>query len=201
MASVMGKAGPAREDGTWTESDWSDEERLRSMGRWYALSKTLAERAAWDFVREENPGFELFVVNPTLVIGPMLQPSLNTSCAMLKSYVDGSKTHIPNSAMSFVDVRDVAHAHYLLATADAPSGRHICVEGSYPYKAVCATLREVLPDGVPDRVPVDLEDPAAGEGEPTAYDLSKLKSLGLHYRPLPDMLRDTLASLAEHGHI
>lgn len=55
---------------------------------WYALSKTLAEDAAWKFVKEK--GIDMVAINPGLVIGPLLQPSLNTSAAAVANLVNGN---------------------------------------------------------------------------------------------------------------
>ncbi len=54
---------------------------------WYNLSKTLAEKAAWDFVKEK--GLDMVVINPSLVIGPVLQASKNTSSETILEFLDG----------------------------------------------------------------------------------------------------------------
>ena len=55
--------------------------------KWYVLSKTLAEDAAWKFVKEK--GIEMVAINPPMVIGPLLQPTLNTSCAAILNLING----------------------------------------------------------------------------------------------------------------
>ncbi|CAL5093981.1 unnamed protein product [Urochloa decumbens] len=59
------------------EDSWADVELLRKLEHWYGVSKTLAEKAAWDFAAEE--GLQLVVLNPGLVLGPFLTPSVNAS--------------------------------------------------------------------------------------------------------------------------
>lgn len=54
---------------------------------WYVLSKTLAEKAAWDFVKDKH--FDMVVINPTLVIGTILQPTLNASCEIIADFMSG----------------------------------------------------------------------------------------------------------------
>ena len=56
----------------------------------YAKSKTLAERAAWDFVAEEGGGLELSVVNPVAVFGPVLGPDYSTSIQLIKRMLEGA---------------------------------------------------------------------------------------------------------------
>lgn len=55
--------------------------------QWYVLSKTLAEDAAWKFAKEK--GIDLVVINPAMVIGPLLQPTLNTSSALILNLLNG----------------------------------------------------------------------------------------------------------------
>lgn len=59
------------------------------MQLWYNLSKTLAEEAAWKFAKEK--GLDMVTVNPAMVIGPLLQPTLNTSAAAILSLINGKK--------------------------------------------------------------------------------------------------------------
>lgn len=54
---------------------------------WYVLSKTLAEEAAWKFVKEK--GIDMVAINPAMVVGPLLQPTLNTSAAAILNLIKG----------------------------------------------------------------------------------------------------------------
>ncbi|KAH6759767.1 hypothetical protein C2S51_016716 [Perilla frutescens var. frutescens] len=76
--------------------------------QWYCLSKTLAEEASWKFAQEN--GIDLVVMNPGLVIGPLLQPTLNTTSQFQLDIIKG-KPLLPY--YQFVDVRDVAYAHVM----------------------------------------------------------------------------------------
>ena len=55
--------------------------------QWYVLSKTLAEENAWKFAKEK--GIDIVTINPAMVIGPLLQPTLNTSAAMVLNLING----------------------------------------------------------------------------------------------------------------
>lgn len=58
------------------------------MQQWYVLSKMLAEEAAWKFAEEK--GIDLVVINPSVVIGPLLQPTLNTSSSIILNLLNGT---------------------------------------------------------------------------------------------------------------
>ena len=55
--------------------------------QWYSLSKTLAEENAWKFAKEK--GIDIVTINPAMVIGPLLQPTLNTSAATILNLING----------------------------------------------------------------------------------------------------------------
>lgn len=55
---------------------------------WYMISKTLAEEAAWKFTKEN--GIDMVAINPGLVIGPLLQPTLNTSVEPVLKLINGT---------------------------------------------------------------------------------------------------------------
>ena len=96
----------------------------------YIKSKTLAERAAWDFVAAEGAGLELSVVNPTAVFGPVLGPDFSGSIGIIKSLLDGAIPAVPRIYWGMVDVRDVADLHLLAMTSPAAKGeRFIAVAG------------------------------------------------------------------------
>jgi len=95
----------------------------------YQKSKTLAERAAWDFVTHEG-GLELSVVNPVGVFGPVLGPDYSPSIQLVQRLMDGSLRGCPKLSFSFVDVRDVADLHLRAMTHPAAKGeRFLAVTG------------------------------------------------------------------------
>jgi len=108
------------------ESDWSNTES--SIGA-YAKSKTLAEKAAWDFMDNlsDEEKFELSVMNPVAVTGPMLTDDIGTSNSLLLQLVSGAMPACPKIHLGFVDVRDVAKAHIFSMTSDQTNGQRIII--------------------------------------------------------------------------
>jgi dihydroflavonol-4-reductase len=111
----------------FTEADWTD---IKSPGVLpYQKSKTIAERAAWDFVAREGNGLELAVVNPVGVLGPVLGPDYSTSILLVKRLLDGSMPGCPDICFGIVDVRDVADLHLKAMTDPAARGERFLATG------------------------------------------------------------------------
>lgn len=134
-----GKASPGR---PFIEEDWSD---LDGNIAPYQKSKTLAERAAWDFIAEEGSGMELATINPTAVMGPALGPDTSHSLMMLKGMLEGQPGQ-PRIQSCFVDVRDVADLHLRAMTDPAAAGeRFLATSGDALWLVqVAEILRERL---------------------------------------------------------
>ena len=112
------------------ETSWTDA-AAPGVGA-YAKSKTLAERAAWDFMAREGGGLELAVVNPVLVLGPVLGRDYASSIVLVQRLLAGSVPGCPQLAMGVVDVRDVAVLHLSAMTHPAAKGeRFIAVSGDF----------------------------------------------------------------------
>ena len=110
------------------ETDWTD--LSGSDVQAYMKSKTIAERAAWDFILREGGELELSVVNPVGVFGPALGPDLSTSIGLTKSLMDGALPGCPRVYFGVVDVRDVADLHLRAMTDPAAKGeRFLAVAG------------------------------------------------------------------------
>lgn len=92
----------------FTEDDWTDPSGPVSA---YVKSKTLAERAAWDFIAHEGGALELAVVNPVGIFGPALGPDLSTSLELVRRLLTGALPGLPRVSYGMVDVRDVADLH------------------------------------------------------------------------------------------
>jgi len=98
----------------------------------YARSKTLAERAAWDFVAKEGGGLELAVVCPVLVLGPLLTRDFSPSIVLVQRLLEGAIPGCPRLYMGIVDVRDVADLHVRAMTDPAAKGeRFLAVAGDF----------------------------------------------------------------------
>ena len=98
----------------------------------YVKSKTIAERAAWDFIASEGGDLELSVVNPVGVFGPVLGPDYSTSILVVQRMMDGAIPGVPRIYFGAVDVRDVADLHLRAMTNPAARGeRFLAVAGDF----------------------------------------------------------------------
>jgi len=125
----------------YDESDWSDPENP-SIDH-YSKSKTLAEKAAWDFIEAEGKPFEFSVINPALVIGPSLSNDLGESNKAIQMVATGKMPVAVPLQFGYVDVRDVAAAHILAMQKQASDGeRFALAEKDMWYEDVAKVLRE-----------------------------------------------------------
>ena len=114
----------------FNESNWTDP--TADDVQPYAKSKTLAERAAWDFIAREGGTLELAVVNPVGVFGPVLGPDYSTSILLVQRLMDGAMPGCPQLSFGVVDVRDVADLHLRAMTDPAAKGeRFLAVAGNF----------------------------------------------------------------------
>lgn len=125
------------------ETVWSD---LSGPVAPYQKSKTMSERAAWDFVRKSSSGPELVTVNPVAVLGPALGADFSHSIRLIQRMLQGQPCPKINSG--FVDVRDVADLHVLAMTRPEAAGeRFLAIAGrSMWFHEVAAVLRSGLGD-------------------------------------------------------
>jgi nucleoside-diphosphate-sugar epimerase len=142
-------------DRPFSEEDWTDPKGGDVSA--YAKSKTLAERAAWDFVAGEGRALELSVVNPVGVLGPVLGPDYSTSIQLVKRLMDGTVPGIPNLSFGIVDVRDVADLHLRAMTDPAAKGERFLASAgdSMTMPEIADLLRARMGDSaakVPTRV-------------------------------------------------
>jgi nucleoside-diphosphate-sugar epimerase len=122
--------GHKPQDKPFDETDWTDPngEEVRP----YVKSKTLAERAAWDFIAKEGGALELSVVNPVGVFGPVLGPDYATSILVVQRLMDGAIPGCPRIYFGAVDVRDVAGLHIRAMTNPAAKGeRFLALAGDF----------------------------------------------------------------------
>src|ERR1700675_5184704 len=114
----------------FNETDWTD---LSGEGLTaYVKSKTIAERAAWDFIAREGRKLELSVVNPVGVFGPVLGPDYSTSILLVQRLMDGAIPGVPRLYFGAVDVRDVADMHIRAMTHPAAEGeRFLALAGDF----------------------------------------------------------------------
>jgi dihydroflavonol-4-reductase len=135
-------AGRNGENRTFNENDWSIIEN--NIGA-YAKSKTLAERAAWDFINgaENTNKMEMVAINPPLILGPLLNKDLPTSAEMVSTLMLGQVPGVARMKVGIVDVRDVAAALLLaMTTPEATGQRFICPAGTVWLKKIADTLHK-----------------------------------------------------------
>jgi dihydroflavonol-4-reductase len=125
------------------EHDWTD---LSAQLPAYVKSKTLAERAAWDFVARDTSAPELTVVNPTAVFGPALGADFSTSIGILKGMLEGALPGAPALYFGVVDVRDVAELHLRAMTHPGAAGeRYLAIAGDcLSLAGIARVLKEHL---------------------------------------------------------
>jgi dihydroflavonol-4-reductase len=135
----------------YDEHNWTETSARLSA---YVRSKTLAERAAWDFVQREGGALELAVVNPAAVFGPVLAgPHLSTSVRVIKSMLDGTMPVMPRLWFGVVDVRDVVDLHLRAMMNPAARGeRFLAVGGDCMALAEMARVLEVRMGAAAQRV-------------------------------------------------
>lgn len=133
--------GQAARDTPFTEADWTD---VDGEGvRAYTKSKTLAERAAWDFMRREGGRTELAVINPVMILGPVLGKQYSTSIRLIEMLMKGIPV-TPRNALGIVDVRDVADLHIRAMLSPSAAGqRFIATAGRFMWiKEIAKVLRD-----------------------------------------------------------
>ncbi|HEX4068407.1 MAG TPA: aldehyde reductase [Acidobacteriaceae bacterium] len=136
--AAIGYGHPAQ-SGPFTEDDWTDPASPDALP--YVQSKTLAERAAWDFVARDGGSLELAVVNPVGVFGPVLSGDLATSVLIIQRMLQGALPGLPKLWFGAVDVRDVASLHLLAMTSPAARGeRFLAVAGDFLSMLDIATV-------------------------------------------------------------
>ncbi|GAA5978589.1 hypothetical protein JCM11641_002780 [Rhodosporidiobolus odoratus] len=147
FASVVSPYDPVY---TFTEKDWNEYSPAQveqhgaqtEPGQSYRASKTLAERAAWKFIEQEKPGFDITTVNPPLIFGPIIHhcesaDKLNTSVNNFYNFLLGTKSaeDAQTGFGSFVDVRDVAKIHIeALVTEEAGNERFLVSHSDSSYQ-------------------------------------------------------------------
>jgi dihydroflavonol-4-reductase len=206
-------------DRVLTEADWNQKSSLQRNAYYY--SKVLAEKEAWRYADEEKPGFDVVVINPWMVIGPSLVPSLNESNKVLADLLGGKYPGIVSLAWGFVDVRDVARAHLLAAETPAAKGRYVCAAVTLTMRELVERLRRLAPG---HKIPSLGLDNGFGNfmtraaaafyprgardfvrthlGRVPRFDNGKIvRDLGLSFTDIDVTLADAAADLVRWGHV
>ncbi len=148
--AAIGYGHPARGE-PFDERDWTDP--AARIGA-YVKSKTLAERAAWDFMARESGALELSVINPVLVLGPVLGPRYPASVAVIHRMLSGGMPACPKLWYGVVDVRDVADLHLRAMTRPEGRGeRFLATAGDFMSMLEIATVLRSGLGAAASRVP------------------------------------------------
>jgi dihydroflavonol-4-reductase len=128
-----------------TEEHWSNPDNLKDNTA-YTRSKTIAERAAWDYVEGEGKGLELAVINPAAVLGPVMSGDLSASLELLTMPLSGKVPAVPRIGFGIVDVRDVAAAQVAAMTIPGAAGERFLVSQPFMwFSDVADVLRATYP--------------------------------------------------------
>ncbi len=144
VAAIYGNDLPAGKT-EFDETMWSDPNHV--VGRVaYTKSKTLAEKAAWDYIAAEAPELELTTINPVLVAGAPLDKNFGASVSVVERIMNGKDPMLPDLSFSIVDVKDVAAMHVKAISIDDSKGkRFIASAGSRTFVQIAKTLKEQFP--------------------------------------------------------
>ncbi|GJN69245.1 methylglyoxal reductase (NADPH-dependent) gre2 [Purpureocillium lilacinum] len=168
----------------YAEEDWNPvtKETAASGGGViaYLTSKTFAEQAAWNYVKDNRPNFDVTTLLPPLVYGPVIHHK-----------------EVPDTSFwALADVQDVAEAHVRALEESAAAGqRYLIANSAYSYQQVCDIIRENFPQFhnlTPRGTP--------GARLPPVYKLDTSKAvhqLGMSFRPREETIVDTVESLRE----
>ncbi|KAL6996708.1 NADPH-cytochrome p450 reductase, partial [Sarracenia purpurea var. burkii] len=126
------------------ESCWSDLEFCKSTKNWYCYGKVLAEQVSWEIAN--NKGVDLVVVVPALVIGSMLQSTLNVSNLHVLNHLSGFVKTYKNEVQGYVHVKDAALAHILVYETPGAFGRYICAESILHRADMVEILTKLFPE-------------------------------------------------------
>ena len=198
----------------FTEADWTQLDKPGISP--YIQSKTIAERAARDWVAKEGAGIEFCTINPSVVLGPVWSRDYSASVSLVKNLLNGNMRACPDFGFGVVDVRDVADLHVRALKAPGMAGERFIASGRFmKLREVADVLRaelgaqapQVTTRNVPDwlvRVAA-LFNPLAravvGElGSVRHHDASHAKAvLGWVTRPVEQSILDSARSLIELG--
>jgi len=191
------------------ERDWSDPDNMQMTP--YARSKTIAERAAWDFMAERGASEKLATINPGAIIGPALSDDHSYSLQAIERLLKGMPG-VPRIGFSFVDVRDVAALEIAAMTTPAAGGERFIAADRFMWMSeVAAVLRDRLGEDaakVPTRTVPNLLVRAMAIFDPSVRSVvgqlgtrTKLSSekakgrLGWSPRPIEEAIVDCARSL------
>jgi len=184
--------------GEYTEEDWTDPDMPGLPA--YPRSKTIAERAAWDFVEHEGGDTELVSVNPTFILGPTLTAQARSSLQLTKAMLDGAMPVVRRQRFGVADVRDVADLHIrAMAAPGAASKRYLALADgpTISFLQMAQILRERL-GPLAELVPTE-EAPGPELPRLVIHNDRAKQELGWRPRPAETTIVETAESLRDLG--
>jgi nucleoside-diphosphate-sugar epimerase len=216
VAAIAYGHGPERyapDAAPMTEADWTNIDGSHVSA--YAKSKTLAERAAREFIAHEGGATELVTVNPSGIFGPTIGRDIGTSLIIVQRLLKGALPGLPRLGFQVVDVRDTADLHVKVMTDERAAGGRYPATGEFLwFDEFARVLREEVPElagkvptrKIPDWVLqayglIDAQARAVrGElGRTRRVDAGASRALGWSPRPARETLADSARSLAALG--
>jgi dihydroflavonol-4-reductase len=212
-AAAVRNAGVTPPPRPLTEEDWTDPSNPHLTP--YSRSKTIAERAAWELVREENEVDRLTVVNPSAILGPVMGSDRSYSLQAVERMLNGMPG-VPRLGFSFVDVRDVAELQVTAMTTPEAGGERFLAAGPFYWLSEVAQIlidrlgpaaRKVPRRTVPNllvramvRFDPGLRSVVGDLGQEVSFSAEKARSrLGWAPRPIEDTVVDCAQSLIRQG--
>lgn len=217
MTSAANTASPSSyaEEGVTDETLWTDPDDPTLIP--YRRSKTLAERAAWDFMAGYDGPTELTTILPGTVFGPILATDTIGSVGIVQRMLTGAMSGVPRIGLEVVDVRDVADIHLRAMTAPEAAGERFLATGEFLWmRDMARVLRAELGEQasrvatrqVPDvavRLAARFRDPSLRDitpalGRRNRHSTAKARRLlGWQPRPAREAVVDCARSLLAHG--
>ncbi|NQD69286.1 NAD-dependent epimerase/dehydratase family protein [Sphingobacterium shayense] len=144
-AIVYGKTKERIND-IFTENNWTDEDNIADTAP-YIRSKTIAEKAAWEYVSKEGSGLELVTVLPGAILGPVLEEDYGTSANIIIKMLAGNMPALPKIGFDIIDVRSVADLlTKALVDPSAAGNRYIASSGYASMRDIAIILKEKYQD-------------------------------------------------------
>nr|DAD45223.1 TPA_asm: hypothetical protein HUJ06_003453 [Nelumbo nucifera] len=178
------------------ETCWSDLDYCKRVKDWYCYGKVVVEQMAWQMAKER--GLDMVSVIPSLVIGPLLQPTVNASISHILKFLNGVNKTCINAVQGYVHVRDVALAHILVYETPSATGRYLCIESVLHRRDIVQILKDFFPHYP---IPTKCSDATNPRVKPYKFSNQKLKEMGIKFTPVKQGVYDTVKSLQEKGHL
>ena len=214
-SSVAATSPPAKSpEGVSDETVWTNPDEPGVTG--YTRSKTIAERAAWDLIKTSGGSTSLAVVNPALVLGPVLSGDFSDSVQVVQRLLSGKVPGLPRLGFNIVDVRDVADLHIRAMTAPEAGGERFIAAGGFAWMSDLAVMLRQRLGAQAAKVPTrnapdwllrvvslfdrDLQSVTPSLGQRHEFTSAKAQSLlGWKPRPMDETVLDCANSLIAKG--